>query len=461
MKWKDLSDIITTDEKLLFLEELLEKNESVRAQFLARFKRESKDDPSLTKESLLHFFEEGKSGILQELEALDLVDIDWEYYVPRHSGYIPDYEAQTHMAEDMVMEVLSNPGEEIISCIRQGNVAEGAMLFVAVYQACTEACYEENYAFDDTEAEFLDLFQPVYENMLLEIKSVITNHDQILLFFDALFTQYSGFGEDLKYFEPLLKTLIQDEKLAGEVKELMIQYQIEEEFLPQLVLMIHGLMGNRENWLDHAKTYYRKDKELAEKLMAYYLEQDRDLFLGIAEEVFITYKYTFDRFILENLDVKVDREFYKTVLSRITASNEDIKDYTILKELLTPEEKEVFFAGIWNKVFLMKIFEVEKSYERILQMVHSDPDSWDFNEIIRPILGIYPKECLEVLQHKIHQSLEKERGRSSYQRIVSWIVLHQKIPGASEKTSEIIRMAYHYKPNLPALKDEMRRAGLG
>src|SRR5690606_3734897 len=134
-----------------------------------------------------------------------------------------------------------------------------------------EADYEENYAFDDTEAEFLELLKPTYEDLLHEIKSVITNNDQILQFLEALFTQYRGIEEDLKYFEPLLKTLVQNEKLAIETKEMMAQYEIEEKILPQLVLDIHELTGNRESWLDHAKSYYKEDKELAQKLMAFYL----------------------------------------------------------------------------------------------------------------------------------------------------------------------------------------------
>ncbi len=80
------------------------------------------------------------------------------------------------------------------------------------------------------------------------------------------------------------------------------------------------------------------------------------------------------------------------MLSRITASNQDINDYKTLRDLLSSEEKE--------------------------------------------------------------------RGRSSDRRIVSWIVLLKKIPGASEKAHEIIMMAYHHNPNLPALRDEMRRAEL-
>ncbi|CAN5126183.1 hypothetical protein BH23BAC1_BH23BAC1_49490 [soil metagenome] len=460
MYWKNLFEIIQTDEKLHFLEELLEKNETIRSQFIARFKRESTEDSSITKEVLIRFYEEEKAEILEKLEALDFVNFDWEDYIPPHGGYIPEYEACTHLAEDMVQDVLSGPVDEIMSYIRNGQIAEGSMLFAATYQACTEAYYEENYAFDNTEEAFLELFQPAYDDLLKEIKSVITNPHQVLQLFHALFSQYSGFNQDLKYFEPLLQVLIQNNALASDVKIIINQYNIDEETLPRLLLQIHELMGNQEYWLNHAESYYTKDKEIAEKLMSYYLKENREAFLRIAEEVFNTYKYTFDLSILQNLDVKANRELYKKILSRHVECKENIDDYKILSELLSPEEKEIFFAKMWNKVFLTKIFEFEKMYDRILQLVHSHNDAWEFNEIIQPILPIYPTECLSVLQNKIIRSLNNERGRSAYQRIVSWIKLILEIPGASAKAQDIIRITYAHKPNLPALKDEMKTAGL-
>ncbi len=117
------------------------------------------------------------------------------------------------------------------------------------------------------------------------------------------------------------------------------------------------------------------------------------------------------------------KELYKKILSRHVECKENIDDYKILSELLSPEEKEIFFAKMWNKVFLTKLFDFEKMYDRILQLVHSHIDAWEFNEIIQPILPIYPTECLSVLQNKINRSLNNERGRSVYQRIVSWIKL--------------------------------------
>lgn len=280
------------------------------------------------------------------------------------------------------------------------------------------------------------------------------------MFFDALFTQYTGFGDDLKYFEALLKSLVQNEKMAGKVEELLKKHKIGEEILPQLFLQIYELLGNREYWLDHAHAYFRQDKELAEKLMCHYLKEDKKNFLNTAGEVFTAHPHTFDHFILENLDIKKEKGFYKMVLRRITEFGMDINAYKTLKELLSPEEKELFYAGIWDKVFLVGIFELENRYDQILQLVYANPDSWDLNEMILPIIPVYPGECFGVLENKISHSLANERGRSVYRRITGWMELLQKIPGESEKTNGIILEAYHHKPNLPALKDEMRKAGL-
>jgi hypothetical protein len=296
--------------------------------------------------------------------------------------------------------------------------------------------------------------------VLQEVKSVITNDNQILVFFDALFTQYLGFGDGLKYFEALLKSLVQNEKMAGEVQELLKKYKFGEEFLPQLLLQIYELLGTREYWLDHAHRYFRQDKELAEKVMIHYLKEDNKNFLNTAGEVFTAFPHTFDRFILENLDIKEERGYYKMVLLRITEHEKDILAYKTLKELLSLEEKEVFFDGIWDKVFLTRIFELENYYGRILDLVNANRDSWELNEMILQIIPVYPRDCFEILENKISQSLASERGRNSYKRILEWMELLRKIPGESEKTNGIILNAYHHKPNLPALKDEMRKAGL-
>ena len=460
MYWKQIWNVLPEEDKLLFLENFLDHNEELRLQFVTRFKRESSVDPLMSKESLLLLFEKEKAEILNHLESLDFVNFDWDNYIPRDSGYIPDYEAYEHMGEDMANQALSIPGEKILDFVRNGEIVQGAILLAAVYQACTEVYYEENYAFDDPEKEFLSLFQPWYEEILQEVQSVIIKDEHILIFLETLFTQYIGFWEDLKYFEPLIKSLVKYKNTAGKVKELLVEYRVGEEVFPQLLLQIHELMGDQDSWLAHANKYFREDRQLAEKLMIHYLEKDRKKFVNTAKEIFTIYPHTFDRFILGNLNVKEEASFYKMLLQRITDFSRDIEDYRILKDLLSPQEKELFYSKIWDKVFLVKIFEMENSYDRILQLIYSDIDSWDLNQMILPIIPVYPKECFEILENKIFKTLANERGRSVYRRIIDWIELLKQIPGESLKTKLIIQTAYHHKPALPALKDEMRMAGL-
>ncbi|TDN95006.1 hypothetical protein DET49_10372 [Salegentibacter sp. 24] len=458
--WKNLYNTLSKEQKLLFLKELLTENESVRSQFISRYKRESSDDFLWTKALLLQFFDKEKTQILKQLEHLDFVDFDWDNYIPRHSGYIPDYEACEYMGEDMVIKVLKIPGEQILNYIRQGKIIEGATLLAAVYQACTEVYYEENYAFEDPEEEFLQLFQPTYDKALREIKSVIISDEQILVFFETLFTQYEGFGEDLKYFESLLMSLIQDEKIAFKMQKLLEKYKIDEEILPKLTLQLYELMGEQNKWIDHANKYFRQNEELAEKLMNYYLEIDRKQFLETATEIFSIYPHTFDRYLLENLNLESELPLFKMVLRRITLYERDIQYYYRLRDLFSPEEKELFYKEIWDNVFLVNIFETEKRYDLILQLVYSNSDSWDFNELILPIIPVYPQQCFEILENKIYKTLDNQRGRSAYQRITEMMKLLMKIEGKLLQTNQIIHSAYHHTPALPALKDEIRKAGL-
>ena len=48
------------------------------------------------KEDIISEYENYKD----ETEGLNLEDFDWEDYTPRHSGYIPEWAATQHLAEE-------------------------------------------------------------------------------------------------------------------------------------------------------------------------------------------------------------------------------------------------------------------------------------------------------------------------------------------------------------------------
>jgi hypothetical protein len=103
---------------------------------------------------------------------------------------------------------------------------------------------------------------------------------------------------------------------------------------------------------------------------------------------------------------------------------------------------------------------VEKRYESIRKIVEKNSEDWHYIELISPILEIYPEFCFQNIKNKTTITIKNQRGRDVYERVSSWLKLMQKIPGFAIEKRELILQLYNHKPNLPALKDEMRKAGL-
>jgi flagellar assembly factor FliW len=60
----------------------------------------------------------------------------------------------------------------------------------------------------------------------------------------------------------------------------------------------------------------------------------------------------------------------------------------------------------------------------------------------------------------VTSTLQNERGRSVYERVCKLLNLTKSIPGFEQEKMMLIQQTYTHKPNLPALRDEMRQAGL-
>jgi len=58
------------------------------------------------------------------------------------------------------------------------------------------------------------------------------------------------------------------------------------------------------------------------------------------------------------------------------------------------------------------------------------------------------------------KTLINERGRSIYEKIAKWMVLAKQLPGMQQDVMILIAKTHNHKPNLPALKDELRNAGV-
>ncbi|MBU0763844.1 MAG: hypothetical protein KJ607_03305, partial [Bacteroidetes bacterium] len=104
-------------------------------------------EPVLTKDynEFVKQVEETATGWIDELEALDLEEVDWEEYTPRHSGYIPEYEAIQHEVEDRVEEVFDSWADQILDLLIKQEFEQVLVEITAMYLACRDAELDDPY----------------------------------------------------------------------------------------------------------------------------------------------------------------------------------------------------------------------------------------------------------------------------------------------------------------------------
>ena len=166
-------------------------------------------------------------------------------------------------------------------------------------------------------------------------------------------------------------------------------------------------------------------------------------------------------FLQQFVSPQLDEELFLKVFWQLTVSHKKIEFYKKIREHLTETNFTKLLKELeWDKVFVVQILAVEKRYADIKILIETSNNDWHYAEMIEPILKIYPEFCYQHIKNKVVNTLHDQRGRDVYQRIATWLSLAQTIPGFELANSELIKQVYSHKPNLPALKDEMRKAGL-
>jgi len=87
---------------------------------------------------------------------------------------------------------------------------------------------------------------------------------------------------------------------------------------------------------------------------------------------------------------------------------------------------------------------------------------WDSEYYIRPIITIYPGECVEIISKKTNDFLENHTGRKYYSHAAQWLKLLLKIKDKEikEKIQGYFNALFRIYNRRPALKDELKKAGI-
>lgn len=451
-----------------FLYKLLKKNQSIQKQFLEYCKQPAPAKQGNTKavkpgKLVKQLFSECKA----ELETVDCEDVDWSDYTPRHSGYIPEYEAIENYAKDQFEAIIKGWKMILQKEILTGSLLQATCFLLGTYDACLWA---EIPGADDVFGDLTGTLHGFHQQMLQsgteEAASVMTSDEQSVLSAEAIFDhflkEHKGMTDYLKYFEPWLILLAGNERAAMEIFGLIEQKRIDESLFPAFLLKLNSFSDNKKMWLEKAEKFVYQDMDVARQLLDYYRERDVKSFLKHGKKLFTDHPHIFCDYFIEHLSPGLDRDFFTEVLRYKTLRERKVGLYEELRDYLDKTAKEEFIMEIeFDDVFKVKVLEIEEWYDLILKLAQKEASTtWHFTELIAPILNRYPSEVFDLIKFRCELEIRDHKGRDAYRRISEWLYAALRIEARKQEAHQLIHELYNRKPALPALKEEMRKAGV-
>jgi hypothetical protein len=400
------------------------------------------------------------------LEAVDLENPDWENYHAPHSGYIEEWEAYQQAGEQEFETIFTGFYSAAMDKIIQQKMDELLAMLIGLYYATQDAKIEDDMeSFGDVNGYLSEKHTETTHQLIEKLKlSAVPGYratNAIELFVSYFTGEKADKSVDPEYFEPLLLALADKSEEPVRILDMINTSPLETDSFAELKLLLLSKSGNKTTWLKTAELFYKNNNEVARQLLQYYFQSDKKAFLRVAHEVFQTNKSEWAKFLQNYLTPELDKSLFLDVFWRLTTDEKQISHYHKIRKLLSEEEINRLLAEVKaDKPFKVKILSEEKRYTEIQNMVKNESDDWHYDEIIAPILTVYPQFCFQNIQHRIQKTLLDQRGRSVYERIVSWIQLTKQIPGFEQEKQILIKETYNHKPNLPALRDEMRKTGI-
>ena len=466
MDFNSLYRSTSNETKLQFLDALLNQNEELQKQFVKYAETPEGAGQHLSFPEFCEEVEDTRILYLDFFGEIDTENPDLDHHVASHSGYMEEWEVYQEASEQEVREIFEHfrnkALDTIISQEPDKLLAMLAGLFLAVEQADIEDPVE---SFDDFNQHLMWEFDAMMNTVIEKVKMAPLGNSVISsafsLFFSYCDREYPGNKGFVRNFERLLAGISEKSNSPGELLSILDQSSMKLEDMPVLTLLLMKKSRNEEGWLQMAQKTYRDDVEVARQLLKYYYENDPDHFRKTGRELFDRDQRSWAPFLQDYVTPETDRSLYVDVFFQLTFDQDNIDHYRKIRGFLSDAEKNDLIEKMsWRRTFVVQILEIEERYEEIKQMVESNWVEYEFSNMIRPILNIYPEFCFNEITRRVREALETRRGRGTYRTIAEWLKLSQEIPGFFNEKREIINELYHHKPNLPALKDELRRAGL-
>ena len=464
-----------TEKKLKFLKQLLDRDVNLQQQFIEFTKDISESLDKIVGEKI----DAIKNQIHIELSSLDFNNIENEYE-DNHYGDYWDDEGLYDFAEEMIQEVFIPYISQTANYLKKGNLLDGIRIILGIYegsQNLPELDNDDFYLFDgEYNASVEQILLKSLNDIASEMNDIVKSDEAVLQIIDLIFERIKEYNvesddeEDcifynIKDFEKLFHSLVNNKTTAIYLLEQLQKNNYENYNSSYIILNIAEILEDKILWVDTAETFSKNDKKIAMQLIDKYkskkMEKD---FNRIAKMAFHNWPNDFDLYLIDNLNKEQEKSLYIKALKNCVKDKNKIKYYELLRQYLTDNDKVRFvddFKDSYNHVFYVQLLEIEKRYKEILECAEQHKDSYDFDKLIVPILNIYSSECFTLIVNKNNAALNSYgRNRKTYQSMMKTLRLLKQIISQKAESTLYLNKLYNHKPNLPALRDEMRKANL-
>jgi len=458
--------------KIEFLKRILTSDKALRKKFFGYIPAITPDIPARN----LYITEFSNKVLLgykeftESMEALNLEDFDLEHYVEPHNGYIEEWEAYDSMAEQEIEEAYGDFEDEILESLLQGNIVDIMIDFLAFYRAATDARINNpfdvlepvnDYLIETKLSEWID-----FTTKKIVVTNLTDDHiiNAIVQFFIYFGSQKKDAAESIDFFENFLIALINKVSDKGAIPILDKITSIDSTYFPGFANAMIKRTGSHDDWENLALHLYMTDKQVAEELLSYYtVANQHQKYIETAKKLFTNNKAYWCISVQQHISAKDDSRFYIDVNLQCCTSTSKIKYYKNVKKLLSKDEKESFIENLkYNTELKAFIFKEDGEFEKIKPLVKSLDSLWNSSEkILDTIKNVYPEFVFEKIPKHINSLMsDSKRSRHTYIEIANWLKYANQIPNHREKTIKLTTKLFNHKPNLPALKDEFRKAGI-
>ncbi|MDZ4204466.1 MAG: hypothetical protein U1C46_06570, partial [Bacteroidales bacterium] len=382
--------------------------------------------------------------------------------------YIPEYEAIEMMAKEMVEDLFDNWKDELIEHLLSQQINNFFAGIIGMYQACSTADINDDYdALGDDPNEYLtDTFAKTMNEICGRIAPVYFNINALTNSLNNLF-RYISEQETITNkltisFDELLKQIVRDQSMASVVAGAMQQLSTSKSLFPRLSVSVQKYF-DLNSWIKLSEELYSSDVSVAQDLMDYYHKSGLySEFHRVAQDCFGKNQSAYTDFIVERLDDAFEPVFTKTVLLHKAGINHNLETYRRAAPWMSPEEKEAFIHKLRHyDLFYGLLMAEEKQFEQLYDFLRNKKtiSLSDFQQLVVILLQIMPFEAFTLVETKVNHTLAGQKGRDTYAAIARLLKAVYD-SGKINETRNLVLSLYKHKPTLPALRDELRKAGL-